>query len=301
MHLQNMVLGLVSLTNLTMFLDNLIANGKYKAAIIAYDNISTGDNSFVKELATVSFGKYSIVTVDFSAPEINSIVLPFLHHYSYIEIIMVDSRDWKALIRRLEQKYIYDCTLDIIFLFEKHSEQNQQMMLKRFKNDLYDKLALLNCVVVFYRNPANGKSSFPEQRNAYLDQSVEVFVLYSSMVEVTQNIFDLSINSDSDISDEANLTNLTSSVFAMSSKNMRLVIHTYSSILWPINDTSFTIVNDADIFLSNFISNNIKNVIVSSVYMGPEDVEYSEYNTSSQRNYMELYSRSTSKKMHPNK
>lgn len=86
----------------------------------------------------------------------------------------------------------------------------------------------------------------------------------------------------------------------MSSKNMRLIIHTSSSIFWPINATGFTLVNDADIFLSNFISNNVKNVIVSSVFMGPDDVEYTKYNSSSQRNYMELYSRSTTRKMQPN-
>lgn len=207
MHLQNIVVELVSLTNLTMFLDNFIANGRYETAIFLYDNISVRDVNFIQELATVSFGKYSIVTVDFSAPEVDKIVLPFLQHYSYIEIIMVDSRNWTVLLRTLEVKYIYDCTLDIIFLLEKHSDQNQQMMLKRFKDDLYETLALLNCVIVFYRNPANDKSSFHEQGNGYLDELVEVFVLYSSMVKETQNILELSINGGNIIGHKAEGTN----------------------------------------------------------------------------------------------
>lgn len=131
MYLQKIIVELISLTNLTCFLDRLIYNGKYDAAIFLYDDISTRDNNFIKEIASVSFGKYSMVTMDINARKVDEKVLPFLNHFNFIEIIMMDSRDWTKLIRSLEQHYFYDCTLDIIFVLEMHSDTDQPLMFKR--------------------------------------------------------------------------------------------------------------------------------------------------------------------------
>lgn len=280
MRLQNLVVELISLTNLTCFLDRLFADGKYKAALFLYDDFSTQDNNLIAEIATVSFGKCSILTLDVSPDIVNQIeiVAPFFQQFNYIEVVMMDSRNWTTLIETLKYTYIFYFTLDVVFLMQMHPDQNRSMMLKQFENELYEELALLNCVVVFYRIPANGTTSAQEQ-------SLEAYPLYSSSsFSVPPNGIAADNDSDAVINE-----------FAIGSKNMRLVIQTMPSFVRPMSDTEFTMVDDADIFLSNFLSNNIENMATLSVFMRPDDLEYIEYNPSTQHNYMELYCRSTSK------
>lgn len=257
MRLQNLVVELISLTNLTYFLDRVFDEGQYKAAIFLYDNISTRDNNFISEIATVSFGKCSIVTVDIIPPNEGGSLSPFFNHFDYIEIVMMDSRDWDALIRSLSLKYIYDCTLDMVFVLQMYPGQNLTMMVKQFESELYSQLALVNCVLVFYRVPGKGDSSS-------LEKSLEVFTLYSSSAETSQNIstFDVA-NHSADVtmtkSDDASLKNTI-----MGSKNKRIVILTIPSSYRRLEDSEFTMVDDANIYLSNFLSNNIKSVAVAS-------------------------------------
>lgn len=153
MHLQKILFNLISLTNLTLFVDQLISGSHCKYALLMHDDDRFGENICLWQLEQASVGKYIVGVLDvrresgFEWDKQSDALTSFRQYGENVQIMMIN--DLKS-VRGFGDHYVYGHTKDNIFMFKMKSVSEKKVILRQLQRTSH--CAMYNCVVVFYQN-----------------------------------------------------------------------------------------------------------------------------------------------------
>lgn len=250
MYLTNVFLGLMSLTNLTIFMNRVINDGQYKSAILIYDYKSVGDTNFIQELSDLPNRNYAISTVCID-DAVNQHWMEHLsinqHLLNALHIAMVVETEWdvKTLLHRHS---LY--SRDIVFLLpEQHRSLNQKKLwVFRTRQGNKNRIS-----VIFYQTPRTIHQGFS-------NKTIEAFVVNSDVIPANRSVFE--IDARSDIHSQLHgVANLTRNIFDPEKSTLLVFFELGASRnVEIIEGNGKAMTNNKDIFMANFIARHMKNL-----------------------------------------
>lgn len=252
MYLTNVFLGLMSLTNLTIFMNRVINDGQYQSAILIYDYKSIEDTNFIQELSDPRNRNYAIATVCID----NALNQHWMEHLTINEhllnalhVAMVVDTEWdvKTLLQRHS---LY--SRDIVFLLpERHRSLNQKMLwIFRSRQGNKNRIS-----VIFYQTPRT-------IRHRFSNKTIEAFVVNSDVIPANQSVFE--IDAQGDIHSQLNgVANLTKKIFDPEKRTLLVFFELGASRnVEIIEGNGKPMTNNKDIFMANFIARHMKNLSI---------------------------------------
>lgn len=256
------ITNLISMSNLTFFLDRLITDGKYKTVFLTYDDASIKDNNFVSQLVDLAFEKYAMMITEYDSNRETTRPFDrifFLKQSDILQIIMVNYREDKArkviLGEKLRgSKFKYGIQ-NVVVLFPIQSNDRKEEIWEIFGTKRYSQFCKhMNVSVIFYETENSKKMTNT------LRKSMEIFVFNYKAYE---NVDIREINVESN---HVNESNLYEKIFGSIVKEPILSIRTETSVVnksvTKISDQrgNDTIINlgSAEYYLSNFIARNLR-------------------------------------------
>lgn len=246
MHFTNIFIGLVSLTNVTLFVNRLINDGQFQTAILLYNNEAIRDTNFIRELTDCPNRNYSIVTVcvdEFESSDWAPEFSPYSKIVNALHLIMVN--EWSSVTLADRQ---LDFSHNRVFLLPMQRDDKKKQVLQKWKDrkDMFRG----NHSAVFYQTPHT-------IQQAVSKKSIEVFVMNSQLSGPNRCVFE--IDGRSDINSQLSQTrNVYEKIFA---RKEALIVLTGQ--LGKINISAISksvIATNADIFMANYIARNLKNL-----------------------------------------
>lgn len=158
-----LVANLISLSNLTHFLDRLITDGNYQTVLLIYDDASVRDTNFIPELADLAFGKYAMVIMN--SDHTNQSYAEYNYAYDLklfeqqqtgiIQIIMADYGN-RAVEKSLRRNSFLHSLQDVVCLIPVQPDDEKKKIWKLF-NRREVSLRYRNCSIIFYQPEQSGE------------------------------------------------------------------------------------------------------------------------------------------------
>lgn len=244
MNFTNIFFGLMSLTNLTLFLNRVVHDGQYETVMFLYFNHAIEDTNFVQELSDSPYGHYSIVTVcmdefDHSIQLLESI--PYRNLKKALQIIVLGAT-----------MPVNDIlfTRDTTFLYPMWPHEIKQDFLDRVRGEFRGKG---NFSMIFYQTPRT-------IQQADSTKSIEVFVVDTFNLSPDRSVFGIDLQSDIHV--QLNRTDdLHSKLFEPTQKTLLYFsdddgLKTVTNLM----NTKSAMSGNANIYLWNYIARNMKNL-----------------------------------------
>lgn len=245
MNLTNIFFGLMSLTNLTLFLNRVMHDGQYQTAILLYDYEAIVNTNVIQELTDYPNRTYAFVVVRMD--ECGHSV-DMLKSYSYEKIsnalhINMDHRciDGNSVL----------FTRDALFLFPMQNNKQKREFLWDFRTKFH--FVAGTSSVVFYQTAR----TIPQ---AFSNKTIEVYVVRSYAVAADHMVF--GIDNRSDINLQMNQTrNLRDKIFDPKRKTLIYFFeHDELREVKSILKSKDVMSSNANVFMANYITRNIKNL-----------------------------------------
>lgn len=300
-----LIANLISLSNLTHFLDRLITDGNYKTVLLIYDDASVRDTNFIPELVDLAFGKYAMVIMNSERTNESYVEYNCVYDLGAIEqqrsgiiqIIMVHYGK-RAVEKSLRRNNFLNNLQDVVYLIPVQPDDEKDKIWNLF-NIREVSIRYRNCSVIFYQTEQSGE---PIEIFA-LNYQAEKFTrngdsLGTSQIDMENSVVKIEVGQANDE------RNLHDDIFGSIIKKPILLIKTVSTANKSVVKTSAqqgtaTLVNlgNADYYLSNFIARNLRARDVSiHQALAYQRVSYKftwpqVFNccASNEKNYAELY------------
>lgn len=302
-----LVATLISMSNLTHFLDRLITDGQYKTIVLIRDDASVRDTNFISELTDLGFGKYSMVIVnsnDVIYERKSYTLVPFDREFGGMQVIMLhyDESRKTALTELLIGQNLYSNIQNVVYLIGTQSDVSKSQIWRIF-NRAQDYIRYVNCSVIFYET---GKS--------VEKKSIEIFAIKYKPEEYYHSYTrsDIDVENSVFIDDDqvnTNETNLHEKIFGPIYKKPNLDIITVSASMKSVtkitehrSNTELMNLGNTDFYLSNFIARNLRGKEVALQQLLEHHDFYRRYrfqkpknyicNASNEKTYAEMYNSS---------
>lgn len=183
MNLTNLlVANLLSLSNLTFFLDRLITDGKYKTVLINFpDEPAIHDNDFFARMSELAVGKYSMYILirksTYATIELKP--QPFQRRADLLHVILSNfgTNDGEKRLRQLLERDMWDCGLQNLVLLIPMQPDKGKKQFWDLINQWWGYFKSIKIAVIFYQTDMVNMSR----------KSLEIFVLNQEHMCGTQN------------------------------------------------------------------------------------------------------------------
>lgn len=298
------------MSNLTIFVDRLITDGKYKTICLVYDEAFIKDTDFVSQLVDLSQGKYAMFIMKHEYPKVLAPVMKKHRRESGIlQVLMLNyGEDGKKRLRNLmsSQNILYN-TQNVVLLITMQSNERREEIWDFFNGlpaTQTSHIPYINISVVFYQTQTQMSMKMANASR----KSMEIFVLnYKTQEIVEPQEIDVE-NCDGFRNDQVNECNLHEKIFGQISRKTLLAVHSLTTSMKTATTESIlhgnnTLVNfgQARFYLTNFLVRNLrfKDFVFQNIfrhsYIKLARGRYYEYSesymchTSNEKTYAELY------------
>lgn len=254
MNLTNILFELVSLTNLTIFLNRLMSDGQYKSAILLYDYESIRDTSFIRDLTDLSNFNYTFISVNLDKSESSFRMTDLISYQNLpnaLHIVMAAESEWFG--RTLNNRYsIY--SRDAVFLLPMQPASRKQEILRTFSTLLRVEYNLRgNVCLIFYGTPHTIQQTVSSKW-------IEAFVVTSQLIPANRSVFGIDVRSDIHFQLDQTL-NLRKKIFAPVQKSL-MYFYVFDELrkVKNIEKNKIVMSENANVYMANFITRNTKNL-----------------------------------------
>lgn len=254
------IVNLISMSNLTHFLDRLITDGKYKTILLVHDDASVRDNNFVPQLAELAFGKYATVNVNTDRMTSEQF-LPYRALFGILQVIMLkfDENGAKRLNKLMRGPNFQLSSQNVVMLIPMPSNEQKQEIWKILGKEGPYCCRYRNMSVIFYETEMMANAS---------RKSLEVFVFnHKTIVDLdvqeidVENSVEYNMNNQSNDADQSDLNGkIFGSIIRKPNVCMIIPTTVNGSITKPVHRGNNILINlgSADYYLSNFIVRNLR-------------------------------------------
>lgn len=297
-----LVVSLISASNITLFLDRLVTDGKYENVLFMYDGNDTfiKDTDFLPQLSALSFGKYAmfIAKKDYSKWTSPAEMLPYQEHPGagvlHILALNYNEGDEQCLARLLRMYHNSRIVKqNAVLLIPTPPDDRQKYIWHQFPSEFVRRC--FNIVVIFYSKKMT--ITFADASR----KSIQIFAL--NFKQKTRKTYEVDVE-NSVYNGQLNESNLHDKIFGSIIKRPNLVINTVATFKESVLKTTVqrgneTLINlaSADYYFSNFIARNLRaeHIRIEQILQYRETVkqhiqsEIYEYSASNEKYYAELY------------
>lgn len=264
------IANVISMSNLTLFLDRLITHGKYNSIHLVYDDASIKDTDFVPQLVDLSQGKYAmfITKKEYSFFFTKPVMTPYRSRSDLLQVLMLnyDEGGKTRLVDILKGQNLFYSTQNVVLLMPMQSNERKREVWNCFnERTITRNTQFTNISVVFYQTETSMKVANASRK------SIEIFVLnYKASQNVEPKEIDVE-NSSCAWNNQVNECNLHDKIFGEISKKISLSIHLKSTTIKSVTKEPILYGNNA---LVNFgvARNYLRNFFVRNLRL--EDVEF---------------------------
>lgn len=262
------VANLISIANLTLFLDRLITDGKYKSVSVFSDDESV---QIFPELADRVFGKHTMVIQEYCnrlPPEF----APIHHSFGSLQLMLISNNAHVDDLNNTvwifaHRSFLFNPKENLLVLIPMQSDERK----KKIWNLLVPNYRHFNCSVVFYQTERSMQMANTSRK------PIQIYIMNSMYEQIDRNVKEIDVDNIG-VNDSRNLNDR---IFGTILKKRILIIptktaHNGSSIKSVEGRGNRTLVNlgSADYYLSNFIARNLR---TTNVYI-EQTIEFKEYN-----------------------
>lgn len=262
---------LLSVSNLTFFLDRLIFDGKYKTVELTFDDAYINRIDFVGEMINTAGGKYTMMIKNLnlnrlSEPHARNKIPQQQSNRKNLDLLQIFKLNYGAgvgdgtpFVHYLRKNLQYFSFQNIVLLIPMQSDEKKRQFWDHIM-ELNVFLGYRNAIVVFYKNEES-----ISMVNA-LKKPFEIYAINYKVKRMTKiGIALIGIDVENSLyRGELDEANFHEHIFGMVSKKPDLVINTDTGSDKSLMKTSVrrgnkTLINlgSADYYLSNFISLNL--------------------------------------------
>lgn len=260
MNLTNIFINLVSLTNLTIFLNRLIHDGQYKSVLLIHDNESIRDTNFIQELSNSSNRNYYTLVIacvsEFDSPEwmleFNSQSFMNVLSILMVEVDMIHPKQGFPIFRHCAFAH------NMVVLLPMRRNRKNIDFLRYFFNMTKGRTRRFS--LIFYQTPNT-------IQNAVSNKSIEVFVMSSRMIAYERPVFGIHVHGDIH-SQLSSTKNVTDEVFEPIGVTFLLLVNNdmVRNVSNILNRTD--VMSDSqNIFMANYIVRKMKNLTTLQVVL----------------------------------
>lgn len=248
----SLVANLLTISNLTLFLDFLITDGKYKTVLLDLDDAYLNDYDFVEQMANLAGGKYAIVSRKLGYDPIYE-PLPFPSFSDSLRIVKFSFSEVSERERDIvvAGNMINVRAQNIVLLIPDDRKRGFWSAV----NEHMGEIPYRNVSVVFYG---------PEQTEF---QPIEVYALNYKFKKAEDNrVKGFEVDEDNSLyNGSLNETDLNERLFGMIWRKSNFVIMTDAPVdefwtkatMYGRNETKVNL-GSSEYFLSNFIAKNLR-------------------------------------------
>lgn len=245
----------LSMSNLTLFVDQLITDGKYKTVLLIHDRTSVRDSNFIPQLTELGFGKYATVIVNMR--HLNGLDLgPYRVQSGILQIVMIKyGAPGESRVKQLiDASSLRQSRQNMVMLIPMQSDNEKKEFWLQLKgSNIFTGYGWINTTVIFYQT---------EQSMANTTRKpFEVFVIN---YKADQTVDALEIEKW-DHKNQATESNLHEQIFGSIMKKPNLILSTTAAVNRSITKATLrrgneTLINlgSAANYLSNFIARNLR-------------------------------------------